>query len=74
MRLNTYVADNVLKCPYQSDDTTVCDVSFVIILELNMLEHCVETKMYEEIGQNRFIPYTRHVGIPAEWRYSSAHS
>lgn len=74
MRLNTYVSDNVLKCPYQSDDTTVCNVSFVIIAELSMWEHRVETKMYDETGQNRFIPYTRHVGILAEWRYSSAHS
>jgi hypothetical protein len=42
--------DNMLKCPYQSDDITVCNVSFVIVEKLSMCEHCVETKMYDEIG------------------------
>jgi hypothetical protein len=43
------VLDNMLKCPYQSDDTTVCNVSFVVVAELSMWEHCVETKVYDEI-------------------------
>jgi len=50
MRLNTYVPDSMLKCPYQSDDTTVCNVSFVIVAELSMWEHCVGTKMCDEAG------------------------
>ena len=50
------------------------NVPFVIVAEFTMWEHYVETKMYIEIGWNRFNPYTRHIGILAEWMFNSTHS